>query len=294
MIDGNPILLLPLIAVVAHGATSGVDWVRIDGTDTNPLADWSACGPGEGYCMGAAEFSCVGHLDGRFSCMGSGAPGIKEHPIRKTIVRTFEMSRSAVTVAQYARCVHAGICAGPGTGKYCNFGVPGRERHPVNCVDQRQARDFASWAGARLPSDAEWEFAARSRGRNWWYPWGREKADCQHAVMAGCASEGTMPVCSKPMGRSEQGLCDLVGNVTEWTQAAYGVRGGNFLIRDPLYLRATISTGGLPGFRELPAGRVPLGDGAYAPVDQDDASFRWGLHGFRLARSPVDPRIEPR
>jgi formylglycine-generating enzyme required for sulfatase activity len=130
-----------------------------------------------------------------------------------------------VTVAQYKACVDAGACTAPGKGVFwsfgCNWGVAGRENHPVNCVDWNQAEAFSRWAGGRLPSEAEWEYAARSAGKNWTYPWGDEKPTCERAVTSVCGAKGTAPVCSKPKGNTLQGLCDLSGNVWEWVRDRY-------------------------------------------------------------------------
>ena len=166
--------------------------------------------------------------------MGSNEGDGDEKPVHRVRVATFELARTEVTVAQYRACVRAGACSDhhltgyewPGQAftesAYCNWGQPGREDHPMNCVDWKQARAFARWAGGRLPSEAEWEYAARSGGRDITYPWGSGEATCERAVIdhggRGCGKDRTWPVCSKPAGRSAQGVCDLAGNVWEWTE----------------------------------------------------------------------------
>ncbi|HAT72978.1 MAG TPA: hypothetical protein DCS63_09205 [Elusimicrobia bacterium] len=139
-------------------------------------------------------------------------------PVRQVSIKAFEMSRTDVTVAQYAECVTKGKCALPGAGGNCNWGVPGRQDHPVNCVTWDQANQFAKFKGARLPSESEWEYAARGGGQTQKYPWGGEAPVDSLLVMNTAA---TMPVCSKPAGNTAQGLCDMAGNVRQWVQDKY-------------------------------------------------------------------------
>jgi formylglycine-generating enzyme required for sulfatase activity len=137
------------------------------------------------------------------------------------------MMRTEITVRQYGECVTAGSCTEPDTGVRANWNDPGYEDHPVNYIDWQQAVDFCTWAGGRLPSEAEWEYAARSGGQDITYPWGDAPANCTYAVMNvegsgfGCLTDRTWPVCSKPAGNTTQGLCDMAGNVWEWVQDWY-------------------------------------------------------------------------
>jgi len=158
---------------------------------------------------------------GLFTMGSSGISGDEKPPHRVRISR-FYMARTEVTVAQYRACVNAGRCTNPSAAaSICNWGKSGRDEYPVNCVDWNQAKDFAEWVGGRLPSEAEWEYASRSGGLDRKYPWGNNSASCQYSVMDGCGGFGTRPVCSKTSGNTRQGLCDMAGNVSEWTQDWY-------------------------------------------------------------------------
>ncbi|HBB67837.1 MAG TPA: hypothetical protein DCZ93_11180 [Elusimicrobia bacterium] len=160
-------------------------------------------------------------LNGGNFTMGndSGEKGFEDTmPVHEVAIKTFDMSKTDVTVEQYAECVIKGECTEPVTGDYCNWGKAGRQLHPVNCVDWSQAEQYAKFKGARLPSEAEWEYAATSGGRNQKYPWGNDEPTSELAVFN---LNSTMPVCSKPKGNTAQGLCDMSGNVWQWVQDKY-------------------------------------------------------------------------
>jgi len=146
-----------------------------------------------------------------------------EQPVHSVTIPAFEMARTEVTVAEYQQCVQAGSCSSPDTGGSCNWGRTGTDLHPVNCVTWDEAVDFCQWAEGRLPSEAEWEYAARGGGQNVTYPWGQDMATCHFVVMndssaggSGCGTAGTLPVCSRTDGNTPQGLCDMAGNGWEW------------------------------------------------------------------------------
>ncbi len=96
---------------------------------------------------------------------------------------------------------------------------PGFAQHPVNEVTWNGARAYCAWRGARLPTEAEWEAAARGRdGRV--YPWGNQPPTPERAVFARRSNE-TEPVGSHPAGATPEGVHDLAGNVAEWTSTLY-------------------------------------------------------------------------
>jgi iron(II)-dependent oxidoreductase len=96
---------------------------------------------------------------------------------------------------------------------------PGFERHPVNEVTWHGARAYCGWRGARLPTEVEWEAAARGgEGRR--YPWGNQPPTAERAVFARRSNE-TEPVGSRPAGATPEGIHDLAGNVAEWTNSLY-------------------------------------------------------------------------
>lgn len=139
-----------------------------------------------------------------------------EKPRREVSIKSFQMAKTEVTNRQYKACVDAGVCT---LGD--SLGAPfGDDDHPAVNVDWNQANAYSKWAGGRLPSEAEWEYAARSAGKDRYYPWGNKDATCSLAVISGCGS-ATSAVCSKPEGDTQQGLCDMAGNALEWVQDWY-------------------------------------------------------------------------
>jgi len=225
--------------------------------------------------------------------MGSTSGGFDEKPVHKVSVSSFRMLKTEVTLGQFKACVAAGACKEKNRrtksdGKYCNWGYSDRGNHPINCVDWYGAKDFCEWVGGRLPSEAEWEYAA-SGGEGRKYPWGSSSPNCQYAVMDdsrtkgsagsetdGCGEDRTWPVCSKPAGHSKHGLCDMAGNVWEWVSDWYGsdyyesspsrnprgpssgsarvVRGGSWLRNDPVNLRSADRYYGDPANRSYVIG----------------------------------------
>jgi formylglycine-generating enzyme len=142
-----------------------------------------------------------------------------ESPYKTITLSAFKIDKTEVTVSAYKACVNAGECSAPNTGNSCNWNVSGREDHPINCVDWAQANAYCAWAGKRLPTEAEWEKAARgTEGRK--YPWRNSAIDCTKANRLGCVGS-TTSVGDYPSGASPDGALDMAGNVWEWVTDWY-------------------------------------------------------------------------
>ena len=199
--------------------------------------------------------------------MGSDDGGADEKPVHRVSVSAFSMDVTEVTVSAYKACVRAGGCtADPialneGLNEHCNWGKADRKSHPINCVDWNQATAFCGWAGKRLPTEEEWEYAARgSDGRK--FPWGNDAPVTQLCWNRGASKLGTCEVGSFEAGNSPFGLSDMAGNVWEWTSSGYSddysknrtnaarvFRGGGWSIVDPSNVRSAFRYGGAPSFR---------------------------------------------
>ncbi|HOD09060.1 MAG TPA: SUMF1/EgtB/PvdO family nonheme iron enzyme, partial [Myxococcota bacterium] len=148
-----------------------------------------------------------------------------EKPYHKVTLSAYYMDMTEVTQSEYKKCIDAGECDTPP----CDWDPSEMPNRPVVCVNWSQAGEYCAWAGKRLPTEAEWEKAARGTdGRK--YPWGNEDATCEYAVMYdgtdySCGTNSTWDVCSKsPAGDSPYGLCDMSGNVWEWVSDWYDFR----------------------------------------------------------------------
>jgi len=209
-----------------------------------------------------------------------------EKPRHRVTLPSFSLSGHLVAVSEYQACVAAGACPTPqGAGEYFNWEAAGRERHPINGVDWSAATDYCAWLGKRLPTEAELEFAMRNGRNDAIYPWG--DGDAPPANFANLADEsakrvfpfwkilegyddgyvGTSPVCS--FDRDAFGLCDMSGNVWEWTADWY----------DPNYYAASPAQN--PKGPDSGLTRVLRG-GSWQSAPVDDRASR------RLNRPPVD------
>jgi uncharacterized protein len=142
-----------------------------------------------------------------------------ERPGKAIQLNSFYMDHTEVTVAAYKRCVDSGRCSRPKTGRYCNYNVSGKRSHPVNCVSHSQARTYCRSLGKRLPTEAEWERAARNYNNI--YPWGKDFSGSKVCYNRLRSKQGTCRVAAYPSGKTSSGLYDMAGNVFEWVNDYY-------------------------------------------------------------------------
>jgi formylglycine-generating enzyme required for sulfatase activity len=212
-----------------------------------------------------------------------------EQPVHQVNLDEFYMDQYEVTNTRYRACVEAGKCKPP---EYTNslerrgfLFIDGYyddmlySRFPVIYVSWYMADAYCRWRGARLPTEAEWEMAARGGLVGALYPWGNDGPDCSQANYSGCVGD-TSPVGSYPP--NGYGLYDMSGNVMEWVADWYS---SSYYENSPTDQPGGPLTGQYRGVR---------GGSLVFSADDLRLSFRNGIEpggtlhhlGFRCARSP--------
>jgi len=136
-------------------------------------------------------------------------------PLHEVAVARFYMDRTEVSVDAYAGCVKAGLCQAMRTNNpFCNSHFPENGKHAVNCVDWNDANAYCKWAQKRLPTEEEWEYAARGGSEQRLYSWGFDEPTTKLSCYM---HSGTCEVGTFPAGAF--GLHDMTGNVWEWTSS---------------------------------------------------------------------------
>jgi formylglycine-generating enzyme required for sulfatase activity len=158
----------------------------------------------------------------------------------KVNVDSFCMDKTEVTVKAYVACVGDKKCTPAATtgnwpaagadeqaayNQSCNGAKVDKLNHPANCVDAMQAQTFCQAQDKLLPTETQWEWAARGKSERWPYPWGKNAPDNHLCWSAYSKRMGTCGVGEYPNGDDPWGVEDLDGNVREWLRASPGEKG---------------------------------------------------------------------
>ena len=165
-----------------------------------------------------------------------GADDTEAIPTHQVTLSSFQIDKYEVTVGEYRKCVSSCACLTPlnSISPNCNYDKTGKDAHPVNCVEWTDAKKFCAWTGKRMPTEAEWEYAARGiDGRK--YPWGNNAPNCSMADFKSdsgmfCSGTGTSPVGKHALGLSYWGAHDMGGNIEEWVFDFWGKYSANPLV----------------------------------------------------------------
>ncbi len=251
-------------AACAAACTTGAVWSVAAGV-VEDVVEWDGRCPRGMVYIPAGEF-----LMGSAESDSYAQPN--EKPQHRVRMSAFCIDRTEVTVAQY-RAWSGSATNTPGTeSASCNWGHADRDNHPINCVDWNQANAFCTAHGGSLPTEAQWEYAARG-GDGRVYPWGNTAPRNQLCWSGGETQRGgTCAVGSIAGDRSPFGLDDMAGNVWEWiadynrpyrattepsiadpveplSGSARGVRGGAWDYSYPVLVRAAYRSVIVASFR---------------------------------------------
>ena len=268
----------PQVALLFVAGCAGAAPNQAKGSAAMPAGEASSAAPAGAASspLGPSPIGRMAHIPATTYRMGSEVGEPDELPVHSVQVAPFDMDLTEVTVGQYAGCVRAGACAPAGkvvvwpdvtfddqqlSGGKCNEDRADRQDHPVNCVSWAMADAYCRWAGKRLPTEEEWEYAACG-------------GDCDAAMKSQVGRSGTHGAEQWPYTARVAstwpgpfGLYDMAGNVWEWTASAYCpydhpscgdkrrvVRGGSWVMVDYLFVRLTDRSASDPSTRNTNLG----------------------------------------
>jgi len=199
-----------------------------------------------------------------------------EGPQIELKIAAFELDVVPVTVARFE--AQAGVAGtwGEAVGA-CNLGTD-RAGHPANCVSWRTARSFCELQGGRLPTEAEWEYAARAGTETAWW-WGPAFEEARAVSSVGCGewgcAGGTGEVAEVGDRCNAWGVCDVTGNVLQWTSTAYQEELGEY-VHEPLEPGAgdPVLRGGAWSFDDTDFLRIATRFIEHAPLGDEEFGFR--------------------
>lgn len=207
----------------------------------------------------------MAHIPGGSYTVGSGNGGSQSAPSQTVDLDEFWLDRYEITNAQYATFVAE--TGSPAPANWPSGGVPlGQDNNPVQGTTWEMAADYCDWADKRLPTEAEWEIAARG-SQGWLYPWGN------NATVVQLTSTSSYPVGGVPANRSSFDVYDMAGNVWEWVNDPYGPVGNS----------ERVLRGGAYDFQK---------NMTYRLVGNPNVPTMFATAGFRCAASKVEAAAE--
>jgi serine/threonine protein kinase/formylglycine-generating enzyme required for sulfatase activity len=283
----NSMLMMGVVLVVllAAGATAGyLLWPSkpINGGGNNNGKNGTNPTPAPTVKPDIIKADLVEIPGGTFQ-MGRNDGPLNELPAHSVTVLSFFMDKTEVTNAEYEQFVqetNRRSWPQDWNGPKAPYS---RDRYPVAGVSFEDATDFASWRSKRdsvqyrIPTEEEWEYAARNGDKNDLYPWGNTWKE-KSAVLLQTDAE---PVGSRPEGKNRWGVQDLIGNVWEWTSSKLSVYPGSDAEIPPALQGKIIFRGG--GYTSNPADKVNPVTSCVRSAGMPN--FKTGLLGFRLVRS---------
>lgn len=152
---------------------------------------------------------------GEFIMGDNDNPKLKEYPEHAVYLDAFWMDKYEVSNAMYEKCVSDGACFEPVPRLNPYYGKWAYRNLPVVYVNWYAAQAYCNWAGRRLPTEAEWEKAARGTDRRY-FPWGDARPNPRLANFSETLFLEALPVSRYPLGASPYGVLNMAGNVREW------------------------------------------------------------------------------
>jgi formylglycine-generating enzyme required for sulfatase activity len=212
--------------------------------------------------------------------MGADDGDRNQKPAHRVTVATFCLDATEVTVSVYRRCAGCVPAGGGMVSRYCNADLPDTGDHPVNCVSWDQARIYCETSGKTLPTEAQWEYAARGGAQQRRYPWGSVPPDDKNVCWD--HNDHRPPATCPGAGHPEEafGLRGMGGNVREWVADWYGAYAADALADPAGPPRGTeriLRGGAWP--MNIPSALVGTFRGRLNP------DFRDAIVGFRCAKS---------